>query len=75
MTCWTRIYGGMIGMRPVKIERGDVGVIRVITTSPGTDDEIEITGVTPGLLEEKLINYGVFKKAQAREVINKILFK
>jgi len=77
---WTPIHVGAMGNRskgnrPIRIERGSGPMLRVVTTFPGSDEEITITGSTPNELEERLVVYGEFTDAQALEIIRKVLFR
>lgn len=74
MDRWKAIFKGMIGTRPVKIERGNGGgMIRVCTSAPGATNPIKISAATSGELGERLISYGAFTESQAKEIIGKIL--
>ncbi len=73
MDQWKAIYKGMIGMRPVKIERGNGGILRVCTPAPGASNQIKISAATDDELRERLISYGAFTDSQAKEIVGKIL--
>lgn len=77
---WTPIYMGEIdnrkqGSRPVRIEKGGGSKLRVVTTTISSGDSIAISGETPLQLEERLVVYGKFTDAQAREIVRKALFR
>lgn len=78
---WKPIHVGMVGnnrtfgSRKVKIERGGGATLRVITSALVTKEEIVISGSTPNELEERLVVYGEFTDAQAREIIRKVMFR
>lgn len=76
MIHWKTLFDGDIGMRHVRIERGDdsKSTLRVSTLVTGTALENEITAESLGQLKERLIEDGEFTEEQATEVINRIMF-
>jgi len=73
MAHWKTLFHGMIGIRLVKVEKGDGIILRLSSTTPDMEDEITVQAATPGMLKSMLIQSRLFTEQDADEILTKIL--
>jgi len=69
MNNWKTVYHGDIDLRRVRIELGAGTTVRLHTAAPGTNIDMTVEADSPGELEERLVESGLFTELQADQII------
>jgi len=75
MSEWKTIYEDEVGMRHVKVDKGNGSLLRARILVTGTAIEIEIDAATPGQLKQRLVEDGEFSEQEASAIIEKVMMR